>query len=222
MVVGKGLPAGITRRAEYFIRVHGRWAGRNDIEQYRARWMERGIPGGQIDRVAAFEAVWGGLALPPSPHYDGGPRTLHGDMPEGPEPDWLFEAGAQRTALPYSFVIGPDGEFGLEAGKWVALHASVEGWVEALALADHARRCAVTTTMLQGAAVDDLELDGFEAVPEVAGLADTWWRGSDSLIAVYRGEAEVMEAPRCGTATIYAGLDAWGLRGLDDISAPSK
>ncbi|MFD8809275.1 hypothetical protein [Streptomyces sp. NPDC059597] len=70
--------------------------------------------------------------------------------------------------------------------------------------------------------MDDLELGGFEAVPEVAGLADTWWRGTDSLIAVYRGEAEIMDAPRCQTATIYAGLDAWGLRGLDDIGTPSK
>jgi hypothetical protein len=184
--------------------------------------MEFGIPEGQIDRVSAFEAVWGGLALPPSPHYDGGPRTLHGGVPEGPDPDWRFEAGAQRTALPYSFVIGPGGEFGLHGGMWVPLHASVEGWVEALALAEHARRCARATTTLTGGAVDGLELDGFEAVPEVAGLADTWWRGGDSLIAVYRGEAEVMGAPQCKTATIYAGLDEWGLRGLDGIVGPSE
>ncbi|MFF9915575.1 hypothetical protein [Streptomyces sp. NPDC013457] len=62
--------------------------------------------------------------------------------------------------------------------------------------------------------MDELELDGFEAVQEVAGLADTWWRGTDSLVAVYRGEAEVMDAPQCLTATVYAGLDEWGLRGL--------
>lgn len=176
--------------------------------------MEHGIPAAQVDRVAAFEAVWGGLALPPSPHYDGGPRTLSGDVPEGPGPDWHFEAGGQRTALPYSFMIGPNGEFGLHAGKWVPMHASVEGWVEALALADHAHRWARTTTRLTGAAVDELELEGFEAVPEVVGLADTWWRGTDSLVAVYRGEAEVMDAPQCLTATVYAGLDEWGLRGL--------
>ncbi|WP_241968031.1 hypothetical protein [Streptomyces sp. ICBB 8177] len=70
--------------------------------------------------------------------------------------------------------------------------------------------------------MDELELAEFEAVPEVAGCADTWWRGTDSLIAFYRGEAEVMEAPRCQTATIYAGLDAWRLKGLDDIGTPSK
>lgn len=214
MAISERVPEGITLRAKYFIRSHGYWTGRTDIEQHRARWAEHGVPEVQIDRVAAYEAVWGGLALPPSPHYDGGPRTLSGDVPEGPDPDWHFEAGVQRTALPYGFVIGPNGEFGLHAGTWVPLHATVEGWVEALALAAHARSCARTTTTLTGDAVDDLQLDGFEAVPEVAGLPDTWWRGTDSLIAVYRGEAQVMNAPQCRTATIYSGLNEWGLHGL--------
>ncbi|MFJ9810671.1 hypothetical protein ACIRTB_20830 [Streptomyces sp. NPDC101158] len=214
MAIDVDIPAGLTRRAEGFIRAHGYWIGRYDVEQYRVRWMGHGVPAAQVDRVAAFEAAWGGLALPPSPHYDGGPRTLSGDVPEGPDPDWHFGAGTQRTALPYAFMVGPNGEFGLHAGKWVPLHASIEGWVEALALADHARNWARTTTTLKGAAVDELVLEGFEAVPEVAGLADTWWRGTDSLVAVYRGEADVMDAPQCLTATIYAGLDEWGLRGL--------
>ncbi|MEU9418455.1 hypothetical protein [Streptomyces sp. NPDC048272] len=215
MTINQRIPTGITRRAQYFIGIHGHWTGRADIEQYRARWMEHGVPGAQIDRVSAYEAVWGGLALPPSPHYDGGPRTLSGDVPEGPDPDWHFEAGLQRTALPYSFMIGPNGEFGLHAGDWVPLHSTVEGWVEAVALADHARRCARTTTTVTGDAVDELDLKGFERVPEVAALADTWWRGPDSLIAIYRGEAEVMNAPQCRTATVYGDLDKWGFRGLD-------
>ncbi|MFD5141615.1 hypothetical protein ACFWMX_36245 [Streptomyces sp. NPDC058378] len=215
MVIDQEIPAGITRRAQYFIRAHGHWAGRTDIEQYRGKWMEHGVPKAQIDRVSAYEAVWGGLVLPPSPHYDGGPRTLSGDVPEGPDPDWRFSAGQQRTALPYAFMIGPSGEFGLHAGTWAPLHASIEGWVEALALADHAHRCARSTTTLTGEEVDGIDLDSFDAVPEVAGIADTWWRGTDSLIAIYRGEAEVMHAHPCRTATIYAGLDAWGLRGLD-------
>ncbi|MGW7106528.1 hypothetical protein ACWGHU_10260 [Streptomyces xanthophaeus] len=177
--------------------------------------MEHGIPEAQIDRVVAYQAVWGGLALPPSPHYDGGPLTLSGDVPEGPDPDWHFGAGNPRTALPYSFMIGPNGEFGLHAGTWAPLHASVEGWVEALALADHARRCARTTTTLTGDEVDTLDLGGFKPVPEIAGLADTWWRGTDSLIAVYHGEADVMHAPQCRTATLYAGLNKWGLKGLN-------
>ncbi|WP_327308943.1 hypothetical protein [Streptomyces sp. NBC_01298] len=45
------------------------------------------------------------------------------------------------------------------------------------------------------------------------GLADTWWRGKDSLIAVYRGEAAGFDAPHCLRARIYGGLDAWALGG---------
>ena len=40
-----------------------------------------------------------------------------------------------------------------------------------------------------------MDLDGFEPVPEVQGLPATWWRGTDSLIAVYRGEASGFDAP---------------------------
>ncbi|MFD9377830.1 hypothetical protein ACFWBH_20160 [Streptomyces sp. NPDC059999] len=68
---------------------------------------------------------------------------------------------------------------------------------------------------MTGDKVEALDLYNFEAVPEVACIADTWWRGTDSLIAIYRGEAEVMHAPQCRTATIYAGLDDWGLGGLN-------
>ncbi len=56
-------------------------------------------------------------------------------------------------------------------------------------------------------------LDGFEPVREVRGLADTWWRGTDSLVAVYTGEARALSFPRGRSAVIYSGLDAWGLRG---------
>jgi hypothetical protein len=49
--------------------------------------------------------------------------------------------------------------------------------------------------------------------PRLQGLADTWWRGEDSLIAVYRGEASGFDAPHCLRAHIYGGLDAWGLGG---------
>ncbi|WP_280300293.1 hypothetical protein [Nocardia abscessus] len=58
-----------------------------------------------------------------------------------------------------------------------------------------------------------MDLDGFEPVPEVQGLTDTWWRGKHSLIAIYRGEAVAYNAPRCQEAHIYSGLDAWGLGG---------
>lgn len=85
--------------------------------------------------------------------------------------------------------------------------------MEALALADHAGYWVKTITKIKGRAVDELNLDGFEPVPEVQGLADTWWRGKDSLIAIYRGEASGFDAPHCLRAHIHGGLDTWGLNG---------
>ncbi len=39
------------------------------------------------------------------------------------------------------------------------------------------------------------------------GVTDTWWRGEDSLIAVYRGEAVGFGvAPRCLEAHVYSAL----------------
>ncbi len=66
---------------------------------------------------------------------------------------------------------------------------------------------------MTGETVDTLGLDRFEPVAEVRGLADTWWRGADSLVAVYLGESTCMDTPACRTAWIYSGLDEWGLRG---------
>ncbi|GAA1000863.1 hypothetical protein GCM10009555_104480 [Acrocarpospora macrocephala] len=205
---------GLTRRARYFVSAHALQVAPFDVDQYRARWLGLGIPATEIDRVAAYSRRWGGLALPPAPHYDGGPRILNPDTPEGaPEEGWWFEAGAQRTAVSYSFMIGPHGEFGVHGDRWVPLHSTVEGWVESVALAHHASTWAKTITKVTGRDVDSLQLDLYEAVTEVAGLADNWWRGADSLVAIYTGEAECMAAPQCQTAYIYSGLDSWGLRG---------
>jgi hypothetical protein len=110
-------------------------------------------------------------------------------------------------------MIGPAGEFGIHAGDWVPLHASIEGWVESLALADHAAMWAKQITKVTGDKLDDIALDGYEPVREVMGLADTWWRGTDSLVAIYTGEAECLSFPAGRTARIYSGLDEWGLRG---------
>lgn len=68
-----------------------------------------------------------------------------------------------QTTHPNRFTFGPAGEFGVDGDRWVPLHASVEGLI------------------------DELPLSAFEPVIEIRGLADTWWRGSDSLIAIYTG-----------------------------------
>ncbi|WP_017590114.1 hypothetical protein [Nocardiopsis ganjiahuensis] len=202
------VPDGLTSRARYFVGVHGVKIDVRPVDGHRQWLLERNIPAVVIDRMAAYQERWGGLLLPPAPQYDGGPKYLDPDSPEGsPSEGWLFEAGMQRTAVPYSFMIGPSGEFGIHTDRWTPLHAAIEGWVESLALAHHAATTAKQITKLVGDAVDDIALDDYEPVPEVLGLADTWWRGPDSLVAIYSGEAESLEFPGGRIALIYSGLD---------------
>ncbi|MFE4751365.1 hypothetical protein ACFRIB_14020 [Streptomyces mirabilis] len=208
------VPEGLTKRAGHFVVAHGLKADVPRVGRRREQWLALGIPSAEIDRVTAYQERWGGLALPPAPHYDGGPKYLDPDVPEGSSTEgWWFEAGIQRTAVPYSFVIGPGGEFGIHGERWTPLHRTVEGWVESVALAHHASMWAKRVTRVTGNEVDAIALDAFEPVKEVKGLADTWWRGSDSLVAMYAGEAECLSAPQCRTALIYSGLNKWGLYG---------
>ncbi|MBE3204135.1 MULTISPECIES: hypothetical protein [Parafrankia] len=207
------IPDGLTRRARTFVATHGIRIDVRPVERNRQWWLERDIPAVVIDRMAAYQKRWGGLVLPPALQYDGGPKYLDPDSPESDSAGWWFEAGMQRTAVPYSFMISPSGEFGIQAGRWAPLHATVEGWVESLALAHHVSMCAKQVTRLVGDDVNGIELDGYEPVREVMGLADTWWRGSDSLVALYTGEAMSLEFPKGRIALIYSGLDEWGLRG---------
>lgn len=208
------VPDGLTRRARYFVSAHGIKVDVRSVAEHRQRWLDRGLPAAVVDRMAGFQQRWGGLLLPPAPQYDGGPRYFGAGSPEGSASEgWRFEAGKQRTAVPYSFLVGPHGEFGIRAERWTPLHATVEGWVESLALAHHASGCAKRITRVVGDDVDRFSLDAYEPVPEVQGLADTWWRGADSLVAVYRGEAECLSFPKGRTAFVYSGLDEWGLHG---------
>lgn len=129
------------------------------------------------------------------------------DTPEGsPEEGWWFMAGDQRCSVPFSFLIGPDGEFGIHGDRWTPLHARVEGWVESVALAHRAALWARQITKVSGEAVEGLDLDGLEPVPLVMGMADTWWSGPDSLVAVYRGEADGFGRSAFLRAHIYDGL----------------
>jgi hypothetical protein len=176
-------------------------------QQIRDHWTRHGIPPAVIERMAAFEDRWGGLLLPPALRYNGGPKFFRTDLPE-PTPDggWCFEAGGQRASVPYGFRIGANDEFGIHGDTWTPLHASVEGWVEALALAYTARHWAPNIKTIEGPAVDDINLTGMQPVPEVAGLGDTWWRGEDTMIAIYRGEALALGLRAPQHATIYADI----------------
>jgi hypothetical protein len=173
-----------------------------------------GVPADAIDRAAEFEARWGGLILPPAPCYEGGPRVfrvgLHGGSAEE---GWWFWAGDQRFSVPFRFLVGPRGEFVVEgADRRIPLHASVDGWVESVALSYHASMFAGQVTTVRGAAVEDLDLSALEPVPLTAGLADTWWRGTDSLVAVYRGEAASFANPKFLRAHLYEGMPEHAFR----------
>ncbi|MFD3486430.1 hypothetical protein [Streptomyces sp. NPDC058665] len=207
------VPDGLTLRARSFVRAHGVKADVRPVKEHRQWWLERGVPAAVIDRMVAYQERWGGLVLPPAPRYDGGPKYFDPDSPESDSAGSWFEAGPQRASVPYSFMIGPRGEFGIHGDGWVPLHATVEGWVESLALAYHASMWAKQVTKLVGDDVDGVALDGYEPVRETTGLADTWWRGPDSLVAFYNGEAESLGFPRGRVALVYSGLDEWGLRG---------
>lgn len=211
---------GLTQRARSFIGSHCVRVDVRPREQQRQAWLEFGIPAEEIDRVVAFQRRWGGLVLPPYPCYEGGPSYLDPDVPvrSGDEDEgWWFAAGDQRCSVPFSFMIGPGGEFGLHSDRWTPLHETIEGWMESLALAHHAASWAKCITKVTGDEVEAIALDGYQPVREVRGLADTWWRGADSLVAIYNGEADCLSAPWSRTVLIYSGLDEWGLRGgVDD------
>ncbi|GIJ43990.1 hypothetical protein Val02_08760 [Virgisporangium aliadipatigenens] len=217
------VPDGLSRRATTFVSMHGVRAEPADAEAHRAGWRELGVPDAEIDRAVAFQRRWGGLVLPPGPLHDDGPRYFEVDTPEeysverwdGPTVrGWWLEAGVQRSAVPYSFVIGPDGAYGVLADRWVPLHESVEGWIESLALTYHATAWARRITKVTGATPEEFGLDGFAPVAEVRGMGDTWWRGADSLVAVHLERTVCLGGPATFTAWTYSGLDEWGLHGL--------
>jgi hypothetical protein len=125
-----------------------------------------------------------------------------------PNPGWCFDAGPQRTAVPYSFLIGPDGTFGIAGGDdehWVPLHGSIDGWVESLAMAYTAAEIADTVTRLTGEAVDRLDLTTMQPVAQVEGITNGWWYRPGSLAAVYAGESELFGRPSYRTAFLYTG-----------------
>ncbi|WP_052850927.1 hypothetical protein [Streptomyces avicenniae] len=207
---------GLTTRAEDFVARHAVWIEDAPAEEYRREWLGRGVPAELMDRMAAFGERWGGLVLPPTPEYSGGPRCLAASPIDPDYGRGRFGAGSARAAVPYGFMIGPVGEFGIAVNdrhNWTPLHASVEGWVEALALSYHASLASEHVTRCHGDDVEKIVLDGFEPVREVRGLADTWWRGADSLVAMYAGEATCLYAPQTRSAVVYSGMDRWGLHG---------
>ncbi|GIF99988.1 hypothetical protein [Catellatospora citrea] len=207
---GLRLPSGLTRRARAYLTAHAIRRETWSVEQHRRHWHRYGRPADAVEHLAAYQGRWGGLELPPTPEYEGGPQVLDADDPsveDGLGP--CFEAGSTRCSTAYRFMVDGAGRFGIVAeDSWVPLHGSVEGWVEAAALRQLADGLPAEVRMATGARIDGLpERYGLRPVPEVAGVTDGWWRGKDSLLAIYRGEARLFGNLQYQTAYLYLGID---------------
>ncbi len=180
------------------------------VSRLRAQWLELGVPVAEIDRAGQFDLYWGGFVLPPTPLYlyEGGPERLGADLPEQDDRgDWYFGAGSARVSCDFSFEIGPNDEFGIRGReRFEPLHASIAGWIEAVALSYFASGSAKRITQLTGAEVDQLCLDEHTPIRETAGIADTWWRRGDQLVALYDGEARCYNLSQYRAAIVYDGL----------------
>ncbi|MEV0456242.1 hypothetical protein [Catellatospora methionotrophica] len=207
---GLRLPSGLTRRARAYLTAYAVRRAVWSPEQHRRHWHRSGLPDAAIAQLAAFQGRWGGLELPPTPEYEGGPLVLDAADPAvtdalGPH----FEAGKPRQTMAYRFTVDGTGRFGILAqGSWVALHASTEGWVESAALRRLADSLPAEVRMATGPKIDGLpDRYGLRPLPEVAGLADGWWRGKDTLLAIYRGEARLFGNPQYQTAYLYLDIE---------------
>lgn len=76
-------------------------------------------------------------------------------------------------SMAHSFMVGPDGAFGIGPRRWTPLHAGIDGGAESLAPAAHARRWATTVTRATRKAVDALEFGDFGPVLEAQGVTDS-------------------------------------------------
>jgi hypothetical protein len=200
----------LTRRARAYLAAHGVRRDAWTAEQARRHWHRHGVPDAAIEHAAAFQARWGGLELPPTPQYEGGPQVLDADEPgeqEGRGP--CFSAGTQRRSMQYGFMVDGAGRFGIcEYAKWVPLHGSVAGWVEAAALAHLADGLDAQVRVGTGGRVDGLpERYRLKPFREVEGLADEWWHGPDTLLAIYRGEARLFGNVQYQLAYLYTDIE---------------
>lgn len=205
-------PAGLSLRAQKFLATFGTRTTAPSADEQRAHWRSYQVPEAGVELAAAYQDRWGGLVLPETAHYDGGPACLSADMPTQHDGfGWCITAGPGRDSVPYGFYVDQHGRFGVSWTRRVPLHGSVEGWVEACAL-EH----AATDWDLVARRTGDLRelmttwvprVGPLTPVPEVHGLADAWLRGDGVMVWICTGEyrlfADEDDAPQA-EAVLYA------------------
>ena len=206
-------PTGLSLRARRFLAARAERGDAPSAEDHRAHWRSYQVPEAGVELAASYQDRWGGLILPATARYEGGPSCLSADMPTLLDGlGWCIKAGSPRAPVPFGFYVDQFGRFGVSWTRRVPLHESVEGWVEACALEDAAAGWDLVAR--RTGAVEDLtttwvpKVGPLTPVPEVRGLADTWLSGDGVMVRVCSGEFRLFgdqdDAPSAAEAVLYA------------------
>lgn len=201
------LPVGLSRRALTFVQAHGQRIYSDRVQRSAAQWIEQGVDGALVQRAADYGQRWGDLYLPPSTLFNGGPRYLGPDVLVG---NWseggYLEAGPARFSVPYDFLLGPDGAFGIGDIEFVPLYASVEGWIESLALEEELRSVATEIRRFTGPEVSSLDISMMSPYPGVSGISESWVMDAERAIFVSRAISLISGHANDVVAIAYSGI----------------
>jgi hypothetical protein len=177
------------------------------VQRSAAQWIAQGLDEALVQRAADYERRWGDLYLPPSMFFNGGPRYLGPDVLAGRWSDGGYiEAGPARYSVSYDFLLAADGTFGVADIEFVPLYASVEDWIESLALEHEVRRLATEARTFTGPEVPSLDLATMSPFPGVSGLSESWLIDAERVVFVSRGMSLVSHYPDDVVAVVYSGI----------------
>jgi hypothetical protein len=197
----------LSRRALTFVQAHGERVTSNRAQRSADQWVEQGFDEVLVLRAVAYERRWGDLYLPPSMLFNGGPKYLGPDLLAGNWSDGGFiEAGSARFSVFYDFLLGPDGAFGVGGTEFIPLYASVEEWIESLALEYGVRRVAKEIRKLNGSEVLSLDLSAMLPFPGVSGLSESWFIDAERVVFVSRGISLISGHPEDLVAIVYSDI----------------
>ncbi|TDC77963.1 hypothetical protein E1193_21485 [Micromonospora sp. KC606] len=202
------LPAGVlSRRALSFVRAHGQRKPSNRAQRFAEQWIKQGLDRALVQQAIDYERRWGDLYLPPSVLYNGGPKYLGPDLLVGRWSDGGYiEAGPARFSVSYDFLLGPDGAFGIGDIEFIPLYASVEGWIESLALENEVRSVANEIRKLRGPEVSSLDFSAMLPFPGIPGLSESWLMDDGQIVFVSRGISLISGHLDDVVAIVYSGI----------------
>jgi hypothetical protein len=197
----------LSRRALSFVRVHGQRVPADRMQRSAAQWIEQGLDGALVQRAVDYEKHWGDLYLPPSLLFEGGPRYLGADVLLGRWSDGGYlEAGPSRVSVYFDFLLRADGAFGVGDVEFIPLYASVEDWIESLALEYEVLSVATEIRRFRGPEIPELDLSAMSPFPGLSGLSEQWMIDADRIVFFSRGTGLVAGRPDEAVAIVYSGI----------------